>query len=67
MSFTQAEEARIAALERVVNKMQGLMVKFPSQTQFHQLIVMYEKQLDDLTNRVAALESQITILQDNLS
>lgn len=65
MSFTPAETQRIEAIELMLNKLQDLITKLASQKQLRSIVVLKQNEINDLTARVAALESQIAILQKN--
>jgi len=65
MAFTPAEEARIAALEAdvalLVQKVENEMV---STTQWRQYNTLIERDIQNLQDSVASLQSQLTTLQD---
>lgn len=65
MSFTAAETQRIEAIELMLNKIQGLITKLASQKQLRSIVVLKQNEINDLTARVTALESQLAILQKN--
>jgi polyhydroxyalkanoate synthesis regulator phasin len=66
MSWSSAELTRIETLEEQLNKVQTAVKNLASKLQVRQLILLKQKELDALTNRVATLESQILTLQQNL-
>jgi polyhydroxyalkanoate synthesis regulator phasin len=63
MAFTAAEESRINAIEVLLTKAQTAITNLASQKQLRTLVVLKQKEIDDLTVRVTALESQVTALQ----
>lgn len=62
MAFTDNEEARVAMIEEVLNELQIAFTKCLTKQQMTQLLVIKQSQIDALSQRVTALESQIAIL-----
>jgi len=67
MAFTAAEEIRLKAIEEMLNTLQTAIANTMSKQQMRQLLLVKQKEVDELTTRVAALESQITVLQGTLT
>lgn len=65
MAFDSDELARIEAIERFVNKLQVALKNMASQQQMRSLLIIKEKDINDLKARVDSLESQIKLLQQN--
>lgn len=65
MSWTDAEKKRIEAIESMMNKIQTAVGLLASQTQLRSLSALRQKEINDLTSRIVALESQVSILQKN--
>lgn len=66
MAWSDAEEARILAIEEIVNQLQVAVLNLMSKQQMRQLLLLKQNEIDALTTRVVALESQLTILQNSL-
>ena len=66
MAFTSAEEQRIRAIETVLNQLQTAISNLMSKAQMKQLLLVKQSEVDQLTQRIAALESQVTSLQNTL-
>lgn len=67
MAFTDAEEARIQDIEEMINALQIAYSNLASKTQLNQLILIKQREIDNLTARVETLESQLTVLQNRLT
>jgi polyhydroxyalkanoate synthesis regulator phasin len=67
MAWTDAEEQRIETLEEVVNDLQTAASNLASKQQMQQMLLIKQAEIDALTERVAALESQVTVLQGTLT
>ena len=63
MAWTDNESQRISMIEEVINDMQVAMKKFMTKQQLQALLLIKQTEIDSLTNRVTALESQLAILQ----
>lgn len=63
MAWTAEEEARILTIEALLNKVQEAITNLASQKQLRQLQVLKQAEIDALTTRVTALESQVRTLQ----
>jgi polyhydroxyalkanoate synthesis regulator phasin len=63
MALTAAENIRVSAIETLLNKVQTAIKNLASQKQLRALNVLKQKEVDDLTARVTALETQVTALQ----
>jgi cell division protein FtsB len=66
MAFTAAEEARILAIERVLADMLVTITKLAAKQQLNQLQYMKQAEYDALEQRVTALESMVTLLQNRI-
>lgn len=66
MSWSSAETERINTLENVVNDIQTAITNLMSKLQMRQLLMIKQAELDALTARVEALETQLTTLQNTL-
>ena len=67
MAWSDAEELRIETLEEIVNLLQTAVGNLASKQQMQQLLLIKQAEVDALTDRVAALESQLAIIQDSLT
>ena len=67
MAWTDAEEQRIETIEEVLNNANTAISNLASKKQMSQLILVKQAQIDSLTERVAALESQLQVLQNRLA
>jgi polyhydroxyalkanoate synthesis regulator phasin len=66
MAFTEAEEARIQAIETVLNQMQIAIKNLAAKQQMRQLMLLKQGEVNSIGERVTSLESQIAILQEAL-
>lgn len=66
MAFTDIETARILAIETVLNELQESISNLMSKMQMRQLLLLKQQEIQALTSRVEALESQVQILQTKL-
>lgn len=66
MAWSTAEEARIELIEKVLNNLQTLAGSLLTKQQFRQLLLVKQNEIDSLTARIVALESQVTVLQNTL-
>jgi polyhydroxyalkanoate synthesis regulator phasin len=66
MAWTDSETARINTLEDVVNDLQTAITNLMSKLQMRQLLMLKQAEIDALTARVEALETQLTTLQNSL-
>jgi polyhydroxyalkanoate synthesis regulator phasin len=64
MSFDATEEARVSYIESTINQMLDWIFGKASKAQLRQLLLVRQTEIDTLTTRVTALESQIIILQN---
>lgn len=67
MALTTAETERIEAIETMLNNLQTAISNLASKQQIRQLILIKQQEIDELTARVASLESQVVILQSSLT
>lgn len=65
-TWTDAEEARIELIEKVLNNLQTVANSLLTKQQFRQLLLVRQSEIDALTARVTALEAQITVLQNTI-
>jgi polyhydroxyalkanoate synthesis regulator phasin len=65
MAWTDAEKQRVEAIELMLNNIQTIIAKLASQAQLRSLSVLKQKEINELTARVATLESQVATLQKN--
>lgn len=54
---------RLQAIEREINNLQKVVNNLASSQQLRQLLALRQQDITDLQNRVAALETQVAILQ----
>jgi polyhydroxyalkanoate synthesis regulator phasin len=66
MAWTAAEEDRIQAIEKQINKIQIALTNLATTVQVRTLNVIKQKEIDELQTRVTALEAQVAILQNNV-
>jgi len=66
MAWTEAENTRVTTLEEAVNDLSTAISNLMTKTQMRQLLLIKQREIDSLGNRVAALEAQVRILQQNL-
>lgn len=66
MALTVAEEKRIIAIEEMLNLVQVAINNTVAKQEVRQTLLIKQKEIDALTQRVASLEAQITVLQDNI-
>ena len=66
MSWTDAEETRIQAIETILNNLQIAVNNLMSKQQVRQLLLIKQNEIDSLTQRIETLESQVTNLQNTL-
>lgn len=66
MAFTDAEEKRIAAIEQMLNNLQVAINNLASKQQMRQLLLIRQTEVDELTQRIETLETQVTNLQNTL-
>ena len=65
MAWTDAETKRVLALEKVANKLQTAINGLAAKETVRKLMLIRQEEIDDLTTRVAALEAQVAILQND--
>jgi polyhydroxyalkanoate synthesis regulator phasin len=66
MSWSDAEESRIAALETLLNKVQIAVTNLAAKQQLRQLTLLKQNEVDALTTRIEALERMVTLLENAL-
>ena len=66
MSWSDAEENRIQAIETMLNNLQVAVNNVVSKLQMRQLLLVKQAEIDSLTQRVESLETQVTNLQNTL-
>ena len=66
MTFTPAEEARILAIERLLNNLQVAISKLATRDELRKLLLIKQQEIANLTTRVVTLESAVQVLQDNV-
>jgi hypothetical protein len=66
MSWTDAENNRVLAIEQLLNTLQTTANNLVSKQQVRQLLLSKQAEIDNLTERVAELEQLIQIIQSNL-
>ena len=64
MAWTDAETIRIETIEDIINKLQIAINNLASKKQMQQLLLLKQNEINSLIERITALESQITILQN---
>lgn len=66
MSFSDAEEVRVRAIEEMINTLQIAINNLASKEQMRQLLLIKQSEIDSLTSRIASLEAQLTALQGSI-
>lgn len=66
MALTAAEEARIDAIEKVLNELQIAINNLVSKRQVNMLLLVKQDEIDTLKTRVDQLETQLTTLQNRI-
>lgn len=66
MAMTVAEEKRIIAIEEMLNKVQIALANTIAKQEVRATLLIKQKEIDALTQRVASLEAQISVLQENI-
>ena len=66
MAWTTSETVRIEAIEETLNEVQMAITNLMSKQQMRQMLLLKQEEIDALTRRVIALESQITVLQGRI-
>lgn len=66
MAWTDAEKARVMAIEVILNDLQTAVDNLMSKAQMRQLLLIKQTEIDNLTTRVATLERLLEIIQQHL-
>jgi polyhydroxyalkanoate synthesis regulator phasin len=66
MAFSDSENARVLAIEDMLNKLQIAVNNLASKRQLSQLTMLKQSTIDNLVERVTTLESQIKTLQSSI-
>ena len=66
MGWTDPETERINTLENVINDLQTAVSNLMTKLQMRQLLSIKQAEIDALTARVVALETQLTTLQNTI-
>jgi polyhydroxyalkanoate synthesis regulator phasin len=66
MAWTAAEEARIVAIEEMLNSIQTAITNLASKQQMKQLIYIRQSEMEALTARVTSLEAEVATLQGQI-
>ena len=66
MAWTSTEEARIVAIETMLNDIQTAIGNLMSKLQFKQLLLIKQAEIEALTTRVTSLEAEVSVLQGQL-
>ncbi len=64
MALTSAEEARVEAIEEAINRILTWIDGLASKAQLRQLTLLKQTEIDQHTQRITALEAQVTLLQN---
>jgi len=64
MALTESEALRIIKIEEKLNEIQTAINNLASRKQMKQILNLRQSEIDELKSRVAALESQVSILQE---
>lgn len=67
MAMTDTEKAQVLAIEEAVNQLYIVVDNLAAKKQLQQLMLLIQGEYTTLTNRVTALESEVSILQNKLS
>jgi len=63
MALTDQEKGRITAIEKMINDLQIAVNNCAAKAQLRQLLTLKQQEIKELQDRVACLESQISVLQ----
>mgnify|MGYP001616956409 FL=1 len=66
MALSESELIRITAIEELLNRVQVAITNLASVAQLRQLLLLKQKDLDLLTERVSTLETEVQTLQSKL-
>lgn len=64
--WTDAETARIELIEKVLNNLQTVVNSLLTKQQFRQLLLVKQKEIDELRAEINSVKSQLTILQNTI-
>lgn len=65
MAWTDAEDARVNAVERALNTLRRAVLNVTTKREFRQLLLIRQQEIEDLRTRVATLETQVALLQQS--
>jgi len=65
MVWTDNEKSQVTDIEKLLNKIQIAITNLASRAQLRQLLLVKQKEIDDLKTRVTSLESRIKIIEDS--
>lgn len=63
MPFSSAEEQRVQAIERALNRLQTAVKNLAPKEDLNRYTLVRQREVEALTTRVAALEEQVRLLQ----
>lgn len=66
MAWTDEEEARASLIESTLNKIMNWLANVPNRRQWRQMMLDRQETIDNLTTRVATLESEMTTIINRL-
>ena len=66
LSWSDAEELRIATIETLLNQLQIAVSNLAAKQQIRQLLLLKQSEIDALTQRVADLERMVALLEEAL-
>lgn len=66
MSWTADETSRVQAIEKAVNAIQLALKNVASSKQLRTLLVLKQKEIDDLTTKTDNLQTQLSLMQAKL-
>lgn len=66
MAWSADEKERVLQIEQEINKIQVALTNVASTKQLKTLLVLKQNEIDALTTRVTALESQLALLQSSV-
>ena len=66
MAFTDEESARVSLIESTLNKIMNWLANVPNRRQWRQMMLDRQETINNLTTRVATLESEMETIINRL-